>query len=175
MAAIGLSRVTAGRIDFARQWIMHARSWCGQAAIPRGGKSRLSMSSIRATLAHYPSEHFVNEAAMLTQTKCLPRICAFISTLGWIAYAFAGDVKLVSDTWDEVCRVEVTWGPNAPESTPVEQFLDVKRNWSITRPERLCYRRASTPDNCDSGMTQWNTQWKCAASAGAGTEQLSLQ
>jgi len=100
---------------------------------------------------------------------------ACLLTFGPVANGLAGDVKLVSDTMDEVCRVEVTWGSNAPESTPVEQFLDVKRNWSITKPERLCYRRASTPDNCDSGMTQWNTQWKCAASAGAGTEELSLQ
>ena len=112
---------------------------------------------------------------MTKQTALLLGLCAGMLTLGPAAYAFAGDVTLVSDTLDEVCRVEVTWGPNAPESTPVEQFLDVKRNWSITRPERLCYRRASTPDNCDSGMTQWNTQWKCAAKADSGIEELSLK
>ena len=113
---------------------------------------------------------------MLIQTKRLRGICAcIIATLGSVACALAGEVKLVSDTLDEVCRVEITWGSGAPTGTPVEQFLDVKRNWSITRPDRLCYRRASTPDNCDSGMTQWNTQWNCAASAGSGTEALSLQ
>jgi hypothetical protein len=113
---------------------------------------------------------------MLTQTKRLPVIYAcIIATLASLNCALAGEVKLVSDTWDEVCRVEITWGPAAPEGTPVEQFLDVKKHWSITKPDRLCYRRASTPDNCDSGMTQWNTQWKCAAGAGSGTEELSLQ
>jgi hypothetical protein len=112
---------------------------------------------------------------MLKQNALFARIFACVFALGPSACAFAGDVKLVSDTWDEVCRVEISWGPNAPEGTPVEQFLDVKRNFSITKPDRLCYRRASTPDNCDSGMTQWNTQWKCAAKDGSGVEELSLQ
>ncbi len=89
--------------------------------------------------------------------------------------AMPGDVKLVSDTWENVCRVEITWGANAPDGTPVEQHLDVHRNWSVTKPDRLCYRRASTPDNCDSGMTQWNTPWKCAAREDSGVEPLSLQ
>ena len=89
--------------------------------------------------------------------------------------AWAGDVKLVSGTWDSVCRVEITWGPNAPDGTPVEFHSDVPKNWSITRPDRLCYRRALDPSNCESGMTQWNTQWKCAAKADPGTEEISLQ
>jgi hypothetical protein len=65
--------------------------------------------------------------------------------------------KRVSGTWDSACRVEITRGPDAPNGTPVESFTDVPRNWSITKPDRLCYRRASSPDNCDSGMTQWKT------------------
>jgi hypothetical protein len=97
------------------------------------------------------------------------------SALGSIANALAGEVRLVSDTWDQVCRVEITWGADAPDGTPVEHYIDVPRNWSITKPDRLCYRRASTPDNCDSGMTQWNTQWKCAARVDPGIEELSLR
>ena len=99
-------------------------------------------------------------------------ICALI--LAFIADASAGDVKLVSDTWENVCGVEVSWGADAPNEN-VEFHTDVPRNWSVTKPDRLCYRRASTPDNCESGMTQWKTQWKCAASAGAGSTELSLQ
>ena len=95
--------------------------------------------------------------------------------LGSITNASAGDVKLVSDTLDSVCRVEITWGPDAPNGTPVEFYSDVPRNWSITKPDQLCYRRPSTPDNCDSGMTQWKTQWSCAAKAGSGVEELSLK
>ena len=112
---------------------------------------------------------------MLKKAEFLPGIFACILTLGSMPSALAGDVKLVSGTWDSVCRVEITWGPNAPNSIPVETYFDVPRNWSITKPDRLCYRRASTPDNCDSGMTQWNTQWKCAAKADSGIEEFSLQ
>lgn len=112
---------------------------------------------------------------MLKKTEFVPGIFACILTLGSTASAFAGDVKLVSDTWDSVCRVEITWGPNAPDGTPVESYSDVPRNWSITKPDRLCYRRPSTPDNCDSGMTQWKTQWSCATKTSSGIEEFSLQ
>jgi hypothetical protein len=100
-------------------------------------------------------------------------VCAL--TLLSTEYALAGDVKLVSGTWDSVCRVEISWGPNAPQGTPVEFHTDVPKNWSITKPDRLCYRRALDPGNCESGMTQWNTPWKCAARTGSGIEELSLQ
>ncbi len=122
---------------------------------------------------------------MLKKTGCLPGIFACLlalgsmvlgsMVLGSMAQAQAGDVKLVSDTLDNVCAVDITWGVDAPNGTPVEVHADVQKNWSITKPDRLCYRRASTPDNCDSGMTQWKTQWKCAAKAGSGTEELSLR
>jgi hypothetical protein len=112
---------------------------------------------------------------MLKKTAFLPGICACLLTLGSTPHTLAGDVKLVSSTWDSVCRVEITWGPNAPDGTPIESYADVPKNWSITKPDRLCYRRPSTADNCDSGMTQWKTQWKCAASANSGMEEFSLQ
>ena len=108
-------------------------------------------------------------------TKYLYALIACTLTSAVVAPAWAGEVKLVSDAWENVCRVEITWGANAPNGTPVEQFLDVRRSWTITKPDRLCYRRSSTPENCDSGMTQWNTQWKCAAASGAGMEEFSLQ
>ena len=112
---------------------------------------------------------------MLKKTELLPGIFVCVLALGSLANASAGEVKLVSDTWDSVCRVEITWGPGAPDGTPVEIYSDVPRSWSITRPDRLCYSRPSTADNCDSGMTQWKTQWKCAARAGDGIEEFSLQ
>jgi hypothetical protein len=73
-----------------------------------------------------------------------------------------------------VCRVEVATGPDAPNAS-VETYTDVEKGWSITKPAKLCYRRASTPDNCESGMTQWNTQWKCAEKADSGVLELSLE
>jgi len=111
---------------------------------------------------------------MLKKTRLFPSIFACMLVSASIAPASAGEVKLVSDTMDMVCRVEVTAGPDAPNA-PVETYTDVKKDWSITKPEKLCYRRASTPENCDSGMTQWNTQWKCAARADSGIEELSLK
>jgi hypothetical protein len=112
---------------------------------------------------------------MLKKTERLAGVLACLSALGAVPIALAGDIKLVSDTWDNICRVEVTWGPDAPNGTPVEHHADVSRNWSVIKPDRLCYRRASTPDNCDSGMTQWNTPWKCAAKTGSGIEEMSLK
>ena len=111
---------------------------------------------------------------MLKKTRLFPSIFACMLVSASIAQASAGEVKLVSDTMDMVCRVEVTAGPDAPNA-PVETYTDVKKDWSITKPDKLCYRRASTPENCDSGMTQWNTQWKCAARADSGIEELSLK
>jgi hypothetical protein len=113
------------------------------------------------------------EATML-KTRLFPGMFAFLLALTSIAQVTAGEVKLVSDTIDEICRVEVTSGPDAPNA-PVETYMDVTRGWSITKEGKLCYRRASTPDNCDSGMTQWNTQWKCAEKADSGIEELSLK
>jgi len=104
----------------------------------------------------------------------LSALLACALTLSSTSTAVAGDVRLVSDTMDSVCRVEITSGPDAPKG-PVETYIDVSRNWTITKPDKLCYRRASTPDNCESGMTQWNTQWKCAASTSSKLEELSLQ
>lgn len=112
---------------------------------------------------------------MYTKVEYLPAALACVLTLGPMAPTLAGDVKLVSGTLDTVCSVEVTWGPDAPNDTPVEFHTDVSKNWSITKPDKLCYRRPSTPDNCESGMTQWKTQWRCAANAGSGIKELSLE
>jgi len=109
------------------------------------------------------------------KTAFVTGIFACIVTAGPIDSASAGDVKLVSDTWDIVCGVEISWGQYAPDDLNSEHFVDVEIDWSITKPDKLCYRRAATPDNCDSGMTQWKTPWRCATKADAGVEELSLQ
>lgn len=110
---------------------------------------------------------------MLENVGRFVAVLACVLAMTHVTPASAGEVKLVSDTMDKVCRVEVTSGPDAPD-TPAETFFDVHKGWSITKPEKLCYRRASTPDNCDSGMTQWNTRWKCVANAEPGIKELSL-
>lgn len=111
---------------------------------------------------------------MSNKTRSCAGIFGGLLGLHFAGLALAGEVKLVSDTLDMVCRVEVSVGPDAPNA-PVETFVDVAKGWSITKPEKLCYRRASTVDNCESGMTQWNTPWKCVAGSDAGVEELSLK
>ena len=111
---------------------------------------------------------------MLRRTRWLSGIVAGILAMNVLPQASAGEVTLVSDTMDSVCRVEVTSGSDAPNA-PVETYTDVEKGWSITKRGKLCYRRASTPDNCESGMTQWNTGWRCAEKADSGTEELSLK
>ena len=111
---------------------------------------------------------------MVKKASGFSGVVACALAMGSMAQVVASEVKLVSDTIDMVCRVEVTSGPDAP-NTPVETYTDVEKDWSITKLRKLCYRRASTPDNCDSGMTQWNTQWKCAENPDSSIKELSLQ
>jgi hypothetical protein len=120
---------------------------------------------------------FFPTVASPTEIPPMSKTFAILPTLLCLlvaGHAQAGDVRLISDTLELACRVEVTTGPQAPEGA-VETHVDVRKGWSITRPDKLCYRRASTPENCESGMTQWNTPWRCAAKADAGVEELSLK
>lgn len=129
----------------------------------------LGKSKVTATMTG------IRKGTAMRQRKSCLVVVVWGLTLCSTTYALAGDVKLLSGKWDKVCRVEISWGRNAPESTPVESHTDVPKNWSVTKPDKLCYRRALDPGNCESGMTQWNTPWKCAASAGPGVEEFSLQ
>ena len=88
--------------------------------------------------------------------------------------ALAGDVKLISDQFELVCSVQVSSGPDAPNDEASEFHTDVRKGWSITRPDKLCYKRPTTPDNCESGMTQWRTAWRCEESK-EGTKEMSLK
>ena len=150
----------------------HTHLWFGPLA---PGVRRLAQAMADSRIAQLGSGDEASELFHMINPINHSRTPGQVQTYKTEPYAVAGDVKLVSDAWDDLCRVEVTWGLDAPNGTPVETHFNVPKDWSITRPDRLCYRRASTPDNCDSGMTQWNTQWKCAARAGPGIEELSLQ
>jgi hypothetical protein len=83
---------------------------------------------------------------------------------------FAGSVKLISDTWETICFVEVTSGANAPK-TPVETFRDVKKDWSITRDSGICYRRSENPKDCNSKMRDWS----CSRNPTSGVDNFSLR
>jgi hypothetical protein len=148
------------------------------AALPAWREVGKTRQLKKRTFAHHLAAALIwtrKGTAMSKRTKAVSVMLAGLSIPASITFTLAGDVKLVSDNWDNICRVEITWGADAPNGTPVEHHSDVRRNWSITKPDRLCYRRASTPENCDSGMTQWNTQWICAAKTDSGIEELSLK
>ena len=117
----------------------------------------------------------LEEGAMLCSSRRLSGFLACVLATACLAEAAAGEIKLVSDTMEKVCRVEVASGPGAPDTTAVETHTDVEKGWSITKADKLCYRRASTPGNCDSGMTQWNTRWTCVEKTGAGVTEMSLK
>lgn len=84
--------------------------------------------------------------------------------------AQAGNVKLVSDTWDNICKVEVMWGLNAPQEGRRQSFSNVQKGWSITKADRICYRRSGDPRNCSSQMTAWT----CCSQLISGTDECSL-
>ena len=86
---------------------------------------------------------------MLKKIKLIPGIFVCMLAVGPIAASVAGEVKLVSDTIDVICRVDVTSDLNDPNAK-IETYTDVAIGWSITKPEKLCYRRASTPNICDT-------------------------
>jgi hypothetical protein len=84
---------------------------------------------------------------------------------------WAGEVKLVSDTWDNICKVEVKSGPNAPEQGSPESYSNVPRNWYVTHADRICYRRSANPTDCASGWTDW----RCDTEMLDQTDIFSLQ
>jgi len=84
--------------------------------------------------------------------------------------AEAGEVRLVSDTWDYICKVEVKWGNNAPDRGDGQVFTDVQPTFSLTKTSRICYRRSGDPDNCESRLTPWS----CCDNPASGTDEPSL-
>ena len=96
-----------------------------------------------------------------------------VAGLVFVARAYAGNVRLVSDTWDYVCKVEVSEGKNLdPSQNPKQLFTGVQKGWSYTGSEgtRVCYRRSGDPNNCDSAWRDWH----CSSNPTSGTDDFSL-
>src|SRR4029078_2755604 len=103
----------------------------------------------------------------------LRKTCLFglVVTIALMATpAHAGSIRLISDTWDYICKVEVKRGLNAPEQETAEPFSEVRKNWYTTADERICYRRSSNPTDCSSGFTEW----RCDSHPTSGQEDFSL-
>lgn len=84
--------------------------------------------------------------------------------------AKAGTVVLVSDTWENICKVEIKWGMNAPDSGPSQTFENVEKGRRWSKTDKICYRRSGQPSNCDSQMTAWT----CCTHLISGTDECSL-
>ena len=98
---------------------------------------------------------------------------AFLSILAFSlpAQVKAGSVQLISDNWDYICKVQIVHGMNAPGAGGRSTYRDVNRGWSVTRQDRLCYRRSANPGDCGSGYNSWD----CASQLTSGTYKFSLR
>lgn len=72
--------------------------------------------------------------------------------------ALAGDIEIVSEYWDNICKVEIVSGKDAPEKGFKSKLTNVKKGFSVLRKDRACYRRSNDPDRCDSGLGNWTCE-----------------
>lgn len=88
----------------------------------------------------------------------------FLLTVLWFVNynVQAGKLILTTDLWDFICEVEVATGSDAPVVIEnILEFPGVKidgeyKNGIVFKGEdRLCYRRSSLVDDCDSPMNDW--------------------
>jgi len=86
-------------------------------------------------------------------------------------YAFAGTVRLVSNTWDNVPRVEVMTGLDAPDRGQLSSYTNVRKGTVLVAADnRLCFRRSGDPSRPDSPLTEW----RCADKGTSGTYDFNL-
>lgn len=76
--------------------------------------------------------------------------------------SYAGNIILKTDLWDFICEVEVAIGPDTPVVIDkILEFPGVKVDGEyidgvVFKGEgRLCYRRSSIVDDCDSSLNDW--------------------
>lgn len=102
--------------------------------------------------------------------KTLFVVLATLTLISSAVSAEAGTVVLISDTWDNICKVEIKWGANAPNNDSSATFEHVEKGWKVSKPDRICYRRSGQPSNCSSEMTAWT----CCTHNISGSYQCSL-
>jgi hypothetical protein len=100
----------------------------------------------------------------------ISRKMSFLVLASFSCAASAGTVHLVADTWDNIPRVEITSGMNAP-NTPVSSYQNVARGWSADYADRVCYRRSMNPSDASSSLGYWN----CSSALTSQTEDFSLR
>ncbi len=70
----------------------------------------------------------------------------------------AGDIEIYSEYWENICKVEIVSGKDAPEVGFKTNLSNVEKGFSLVRQNRACYRRSNDPERCDSGLTNWTCQ-----------------
>ena len=86
---------------------------------------------------------------------CFASLFAILVLTATTGPANAGPIILENNASPNVCEVEVTVGPNAPEG-PVQKFGDLEYNWrQVFDTNRLCYRVSEPPETCTGTWTDW--------------------
>lgn len=81
-----------------------------------------------------------------------------------VAPANAGPIFLESNEIPNICGLEVSVGPDAPNA-PVQQFGDIEPPWRQEfDADKICYRVSNPPDTCAG----WS-DWRCCESSGGQT------
>lgn len=76
--------------------------------------------------------------------------------------ALAGPIILENNAGPNVCEVQVSVGPDAPNG-PIQTFGGLDFNWrQEIDADRLCYRVSVPPENCSGSFTDW----RCCEAAG---------
>ncbi len=85
--------------------------------------------------------------------------------------AHAGEVRLVSDTWDNIPVVEFCEGMNAPQRCVYsDTAYSVQRGYVYSGQDKVCYRRSSDPYYANSPLNQWT----CATRLISGSYTYSI-
>jgi hypothetical protein len=104
------------------------------------------------------------------RTRARSALLLGATTLGWLAAAGEGHAATVlySDSWDRICRVQITVG-NGDDGGSNASIHDgpIVRGFQTTVHPRqgnhACYRRSRNPSDCGSGWTEWRctavTDW----------------
>ena len=90
-------------------------------------------------------------------------------TLTASVQAKAGTVRLVSDKWDNISKVQISTGMNAPNSS-ISTYHNVRKMRYFTGRDKLCYRRSNNPSDPSSGYNNWS----CDTRMIPGTKTISL-
>jgi hypothetical protein len=100
--------------------------------------------------------------------------CAFLKLGLEMSPALADGVVLEADTWDSICRIEVTKGRfEEPSLNQLVFSGSVLRDWtySTADSDSVCYRRSNDPVNCASGLSSYS----CTSRNLDGQTHFSLQ